>query len=64
MRQWKNSYTPGTYKRECDKCGWDYLRVQMKREWNGLIVCADCFDPRHPSTYPRPQITERPIKVD
>ena len=45
----------GTYKRQCDRCGWDYLRTELFREWNGKITCRriDCFDPRHEREFPR-----------
>ena len=25
----------------------------MKREWNGLIVCGDCYEERHPQDFVR-----------
>ena len=38
-----NRFEPGTYKRECDICGWDYLRSEMRKQWDGLIVCQPCY---------------------
>lgn len=50
MREYpKDRFVPHTYKRECDRCGWDYLRTElMNEERTGLIVCASCYDPVHP----------------
>lgn len=41
-------YVSGTYKATCPRCGFDYLRSEMKKEWDGAIVCSKCFDPKHP----------------
>jgi hypothetical protein len=30
----------------CDRCGLDYRRSGVRKEWTGLIVCAECLDPR------------------
>lgn len=60
----ENTYTPGTYVRTCDRCGFDYLRKDMKKEWTGLVVCKSCFDPKHDREERRPRIKERPFKGD
>jgi len=39
-------YVPGTFKRRCDVCGWDYLRTQLKKTWDGLIVCQKDWYPK------------------
>lgn len=39
-------YVSGTYKRECDNCGFDYLRAELVKQHDKFIVCAKCFDPR------------------
>ena len=36
----------------CDRCGQKYRRAQMRREWSGLIVDAQCLDPRPPEMTP------------
>jgi hypothetical protein len=43
-----NRYVPGTYKRECDVCGWDYLRSELKERYDGAIVCSKDFELQHP----------------
>ena len=60
-----NRYVPGTYKRECDRCGFDFLRSQLhKEEKTGFIVCSACLDIKHEHDYPRKPIVERPFKRD
>lgn len=53
MRIWKQKYEAGSWKAECDRCGFDYKNYQLRREWTGLMVCRgpgtnDCWEPRHP----------------
>ena len=32
----------------CDRCGFQYHLLQLKKEWNGLRVCPECWEPKHP----------------
>ena len=32
----------------CDRCGQQYKFHQMKKEWNGLMTCPECFEVKHP----------------
>lgn len=33
----------------CDRCGFQKKSDQLRKEWNGLMVCAvGCWEPRHP----------------
>jgi len=59
-----NRWVSGTYKRSCDRCGWDYLRSELRREWNGAIVCFKDFDPRPRSSKPKKPHRERPVKIE
>lgn len=44
-------FRPGDRWLECDRCGFDYRLHEMKREWNGLVVCTSCHEPRHPQDF-------------
>lgn len=39
-----NRFVPGTYKRECDECGFDFIRSEMRKRWDGAIVCQWCYE--------------------
>lgn len=41
-------YRRGDYKRVSDRGGRIYYRSQMRREWNGLLVGKDQWEPKHP----------------
>ena len=38
-------YIPGTYWKECDECGFDFLRSELRKRWDEAIVCSSCWDP-------------------
>jgi hypothetical protein len=60
-----NRYVPGTYKRECARCGTDHLRSEMVKErWSGLVVCKRCLYPEPQHLKPRRKIKEKPFKRD
>ena len=32
----------------CDRCGFRYKLLELRKEWNGLKTCPECYDPKHP----------------
>lgn len=38
----------GQHNADCDRCGFTFKARQLRKEWNGLRVCGDCWEPRHP----------------
>lgn len=36
------------YKAECDVCGFVYEARELKKRWDGLMVCKHDWEPRHP----------------
>jgi hypothetical protein len=49
-------YAKGTKSRAmCDRCGFEVPYTDLKKEWNGLMVCQmwDCYEPKHPQLEPR-----------
>lgn len=43
----------GSHNAICDRCGFKYKAEQIKKEWNGLRVCKECWEPRHPQEFVR-----------
>lgn len=41
------------WKAICDRCGFEYFAFQLKKEWNGLMTCRACWEPRHPQDFVR-----------
>ena len=32
----------------CDRCGQQYKFLELRKEWNGLMTCPECFETKHP----------------
>lgn len=41
-----NDYVPGGAYGICDRCGFKHRLLSLRKEWSGLKVCGECFDPR------------------
>ncbi len=47
-------FKKGDFNRICDRCGLKRKASETRKEWTGLIVCADeCFETRHPQEFVR-----------
>jgi formylmethanofuran dehydrogenase subunit E len=43
------AFASGKYSQAiCDRCGYQYPYLELKKEWNGLFTCPECFEPKHP----------------
>jgi len=36
----------------CDRCGFQYPYLTLLKEWNGLLVCTQCYEPKQPQLNP------------
>jgi len=55
----------------CDRCGLQYRNNSLKKEWNGLRTCVECWEPKHPQiqpifppTEPQALFEPRPSRVE
>jgi hypothetical protein len=48
-----NYYKPGDWNAICDRCGFKFKASQLKEDWQGLRVCAEDFETRHPMDFLR-----------
>jgi hypothetical protein len=46
----------------CDRCGFDYPLLSLKKEWNNLRVCSECFEPKHPQLEPHKAVDGSALK--
>jgi hypothetical protein len=45
----RNHYEAGKWNAICDRCGFKRKSDMLRKEWTGLMVCADtCWEPKHP----------------
>lgn len=40
-------YQPGSHWVECQRCSFDIRAKDIRKEWTGLLVCPECWEPRH-----------------
>ncbi len=46
-------YIPGDHWVTCDRCGFDVRSSRARKTWDGLVVCPDDWEPRHPQDFVR-----------
>jgi len=47
------TFAKGTYSLAlCDRCGQQYKYLELRKEWNGLFTCPECWEPKHPQLDP------------
>lgn len=47
-----SKYRVGNWKVVCDVCGFTFLNTEVRKRWDGLIVCEQDFERKHPSLTP------------
>jgi hypothetical protein len=43
------AWEKGTANADCDVCGETLKLSDLRKEWNGLMACDGCWEPRHPN---------------
>jgi hypothetical protein len=43
-----NTYRAGDWNAICDSCGFKFKAFQLKKRWDGLMVCSKDYETRHP----------------
>ena len=46
-------YIPGDFWRICDRCGKKIRQSLTRKTWDGLWVCENDWEPRHPQDFVR-----------
>lgn len=42
-------YKRGDWNADCDRCAGTFKASELRREWQGYMVCRTCWEPRPPS---------------
>lgn len=50
----RTHYVPGDWNAICDVCGFKFKASQLMKRWDGLMVCREDFETRHPQDFMRP----------
>jgi hypothetical protein len=46
-------YVRGDHKAVCDGCGKYFLASDLRKRWDGMMVCASDYEMRHPQDFVR-----------
>ena len=46
-----NYYKPGSWNAICDICGFEFKAEELKKQWDGIMVCERDWSPRHPQDF-------------
>lgn len=52
-------YISGQWNAVCDRCGFEFKSSQLKKDWQGFMVCSKDYEPRHPQDFIKTR-AERP----
>lgn len=55
------TYVPGDFWRICQVCGFKYRSSETSRRWDGLFVCREDFEPRHPQDFVRGRVDRQNV---
>lgn len=47
----RSRYKKGDWNIRCDVCGFKFKSSEVKQRWDGLWVCRDDWEERHPSDF-------------
>ena len=49
-------FAKGDYNAICDRCGGKRKASQLRKDWQGFMLCTTCWEPRHPQDYVRAKV--------
>lgn len=54
-------YVKGDWKAVCDSCGQRFLASELRKRWDGLMVCSKDYEPRHPQDFVKGRTEEQSV---
>lgn len=52
IRKHSNKFMVGGRYVSCQGCGMKYRHYECSKDWRGLYMCRDCWEPKHPQLIP------------
>lgn len=46
-------FKPGSWNAQCDRCGGIFKAEELRRDWQGWMLCEKDWEPRHPQDFVR-----------
>lgn len=50
----RDRYVQGTWNVVCDVCGFKFKAFELRRRWDGMMVCPADYEERHPQEFIKP----------
>lgn len=44
-------FISGGWNAVCDQCGFRYKANELRKRWDGMMVCSHCYEIRHPQDF-------------
>ncbi len=54
-------FVSGEWNVVCPQCGFHFKSGQLRKRWDGIRVCQQCWEPRHPLDLIKSPPPEKPI---
>jgi hypothetical protein len=54
-------YKPGDWNAICETCGFQYKASELKKTWDGKMVCSKDWEPRHPQEFVRGVVDKQSV---
>jgi len=58
MAKDQNTLSLGDWNALCDVCGFKFKASDLRERWDGMMVCEDDFEQRHPSDFYNPPLED------
>lgn len=58
---YQTRYVKGDWKATCDRCGCYFLASELKKTWDGLMVCQKDWEPRHPQDFVKARVDHQAV---
>ena len=47
----RDEFKPGVWNAQCDRCGRKFKSDELRKTWDGWMVCARDWETRHPQDF-------------
>ncbi len=58
------AYSKGQWNVICDVCGWEFKSSEVKKRWDGLVVCDADWETDHPQKYIQVRSDPQPVPAE
>jgi len=60
----RNKFKKGDNLAVCDICGFTYYASQLRMTWDGLAVCKEDYEPKHPQLEIKARKEDQSVRIN